>query len=645
MTEAEQKLVTQIINTEYQVAKTNKSMDTADYEESLDQLHSEHGRRDYEWMSDRATNEMASSYLVDLANGTNQYFQSRDYVEVALEGDKPDDKKRCAAIKKLINRSLNNRNIYHFQKDCRMRGIRSIMGWCWVEPVWEHDVTVVETEEEVPDVKWVMDPATGTEVGEQTTKKIKVPRKHIKKDQFNYVVHDPRMVFTDNSYVYSAREKDYVIIQDEVTYEELKAQKDEKGYINLEDVKNLTEGIETDTSKESYNKQPPADTKAKPAIPKWDRLRRFGKHYFIVKERDEYGNPTKIEDGLNPEGQKKDGAELVESIIEMVVSGSSHILIRKQPTPYIDCMGRPYRNLIRAMCYIDPSDDNGMSDGKYWRENQITINDIVNAALDRTKLSLMPTFLARRWSMEENDSVRWSPGGKILVDDISADLKEMKIDPNVAPALQMLGFFRADSQTVTANTPNAMGNVGDVKASTTATAFAGAEQRTNLRANFKSLVLEYTYYCELYWMDIQMTWQFAEPETAQALLGNDVYYFDPSGDYSYQPITSNIEQDASKNKKIQNYDQAIGRLSGMVEAIPQLLQVIGFMVGEQLKLMGHEMNEIGDMVEALMKAKPQGPNGEQVKDGKEPPTSNQAGMLQSPEEQNARGMVQAVKSA
>ena len=43
----------------------------------------------------------------------------------------------------------------------------------------------------------------------------------IVKDMFNYDVLDPRNVFTDSKYTYSAQDKDFIIIRSEKTYQDL----------------------------------------------------------------------------------------------------------------------------------------------------------------------------------------------------------------------------------------------------------------------------------------------------------------------------------------------------------------------------------------------------------------------------------------
>ena len=55
----------------------------------------------------------------------------------------------------------------------------------------------------------------------------------------------------------------------------------------------------------------------------------------------------------------------------------------------------------------------------------------------------------------------------------------------------------------------------------TATAVSTTENRTNLRSNYKSLTFEFTYNLNFYWMLQQMFYQFAEPETALLVMGDD----------------------------------------------------------------------------------------------------------------------------
>jgi hypothetical protein len=148
-----------------------------------------------------------------------------------------------------------------------------------------------------------------------------------------------------------------------------------------------------------------------------------------------------------------------------------------------------------------------------------------------------------------------------------------------------------------------------------------------------------------------MTWQFAEPETLQAMCGEDARYFDPKADYTFSPVSSNIEQEYNKAKKIQNYDQAIGRLTNLVQVVPEIIPVISHMITRQLELQGDEYQDIGEMMKKLSKAKPviEGQQGTPAPPAQtQPDMLNQRGTNQymyplSPQEEMVRGSMKGFR--
>jgi hypothetical protein len=180
--------------------------------------------------------------------------------------------------------------------------------------------------------------------------------------------------------------------------------------------------------------------------------------------------------------------------------------------------------------------------------------------------------------------------------------------------------------------------------STSATAVAGAEQRSNIRANYKSLTWEYTFQLDFYWIILQMTWQNARPKTAMKMMGKYAQFFDPDETYTYSPVTPAVESEFNKYRKIQLYDQTIGRLAGFSKTVPEVIPIIAHMIQRQLELQGDEYQDIAGMIEKLSKAKPQpepgeggGGGGEQPKNMRNLPVSNQTGTPQTEMEMGTRG--------
>jgi len=266
-----------------------------------------------------------------------------------------------------------------------------------------------------------------------------------------------------------------------------------------------------------------------------------------------------------------------------------------------------------------------MSDAKYDKELQIALNDTINLSNDRVKLATLPTLKARRYAMEDNDTLYFEPEHVMVVEDAN-DVTEFKIADNIQGALAQADLFIGKMQQVSSIYPTTMGNLPGA-ASTTATAIQGAEGRTNLRANYKSLTFEYTFLSEFYWMMLQMGYQFMRPETAMKIMGEDAQFFNPEADFHYQPVSSNIEQEYNKNQKVKNLDQMVGRLSGLVQFMPGIIFPILKMIELEFQLLGQESQTVLPYLLKVieMGMNPQGKQGEQASD-QSSPTSNQSGM-------------------
>jgi len=254
-------------------------------------------------------------------------------------------------------------------------------------------------------------------------------------------------------------------------------------------------------------------------------------------------------------------------------------------------------------------------------------------------LATFPTFIGSTLE-DENPDIYFEPEHLIKLRDPSPDaFREIKISSDTAGAMQQFGLFRGSMQQVSSVYPNTMGDPG--QADVTATAIAGADSRSNIRNNYKSMTKENTFHNEFYWMILNMTWQFMHPKTARKLMTRDeLLAFNPVGDYTYQPVTSNIELEYNKYKKVQQYDQTLGRLSGMVQALPELVPILAHIVGRQLELLGDEFQDVSDMIAKLGKAKPKQegaiPNNQPPDMGGATAISNQNGAEMQPQEMAAR---------
>lgn len=609
---AEDKYLKRIFD-EYDTSRRNKREADEEYESYIGLLDSERSEKDYDWMSDIRLPEFASHMLTQSSIDVDQYFQTRDFVEVYTEDEGDEALGNAQSAKELINRTLNQKHLSHYLKYVRAKNINHLNGFVYALCWWEYEERFEKIGTEVVSVP--------TEDGSIEIQQRDVIGKVVVKDRFNYEPLDPRNVFTDNRYVYSIQDKSFIIIRTEKTIQELK---DEGIYENLD---NLKPPDETDTSKETYNKDDNQEVKNNQMV---DVLDRYGKEWCIVKKRED-GYPSEVEPGYDDDGNRKEGAELHEVIATFIVSNNIKKLIGFRPTWARDAYGTPYKPIIRGLCYVHPSKDHGVGDGKYSREIQVAIDDTFNMSNDRTMLATMPVMKGKRHSIEDNSTVYWQPGHTIELND-TEDLKEMKIDDNINGSLNQMSILTGKMQQVTSIFPTTMGNVG--AASTTATAIAGAEQRTNIRTNYKSMTFEYTFLTELYWMIQHMTYVFAQPETGVRLMGEKVYQFNPGRDYYYKPVSQSIESEHSKRAKVQSWTQVLGYITQIQH--PDVIKLVNYVTGQIFTYLGDEFVNFKNNL--LDEKKPmEGGAGQLNALGS--PTTNQSGVPQSGLEQNTRQVI------
>lgn len=640
--DVEDQITSIVIDNEYFTAKTNRQYDNEEYESFIDLFDAERSEKDYDWMSDISLPEFTSHMLTQSSIDVAQYFKTRDFIEVYVEDEGDEAKGSADAAKELINRTLNQKHLHHYPKYVRAKTINHLVGSVYLECWWEQELNpmVVGQEERIVDLD--VD-ELGNEITDLTTQ---IPARGIEVvdieeevpviDRFNYDVIDPRNVFTDNSYVYTLQDKPFIIIRSEKTLNELYVDADRHGYFNLDKLvdKDTKEDIatdETETSSETYNKEDEHIKINLKGNKPFDILRRYGLFWVKVTERDGKGVPVKAEPGIDADGNILKSAELQETIITHAVSGSTKVLIGFNLTPYLDADGVPYKPIIRGLCYVHPSRDNGAGDGKYSRELQIAIDDTFNMSNDRVRLATIPTFKGKKYELDDNDSVYMEPGHTIPLNHPD-DLQEIVISDNINGSLQQLSMLTGGMDKVMSIYPTTMGST-PVAASTTATAVAGAESRTDMRSNYKAMTFENTAAFELYWMIQQMTYAFAKEPTARKLMGNKLKDFDPRKDYYYRPVSASIETDQSKDIKIQRAIQLYGYTTNVQH--PDAVKVINSLLKKVYELWGDEfVNIAGNLFD---EAVPMEQGAPVQTEGMALPTSNQSGLPQSMAEQSVRG--------
>jgi len=107
----ERHLTSMIINDEFATAKSNQDYEITEFERIIDKIENIRAEKNYEWQSDINLGLMVSHLLTEQADWAAQEFQSRDFCDILLEGDKPDDALKAKAAKIVINKLLNVRRI------------------------------------------------------------------------------------------------------------------------------------------------------------------------------------------------------------------------------------------------------------------------------------------------------------------------------------------------------------------------------------------------------------------------------------------------------------------------------------------------------------------------------------------------------
>jgi len=617
--EVEKRVAEAVIGKEWETAKRNKNTESDEFKDAVNLLDSVREPKQYEWMSDVRLPEFTARFLTQASIDANQYFTTREFTEVYIE-DKSDKALNAAeATKELINRTLNQKHLYHYPKYMRGKNINNLAGRVYARVWWEKkykevvsgEVAIVDGEEfDITDEELVM-------------------------DRFNYDILSPDQVFTTNEYSYSLQQKSWVFIHDEVTVHSLYEDEEDMGYFNLKKVQELSTQDETEVSKNTYNKNtnetPPQAKVHYDLFKVFDRVERYGKFWCVVKERDENDYPIDIVPGIDQFGKRKKGAVLLETIMTFVISGSSKVLIRFQPTPYINADGEPFKPLIRGLCYIHPTKDIGFGDGSISRELQLAIDDTFNISNDRVQLATLPTMKVNSFEAEDNPDIFIEPGHTIPLESVD-NLEELVISDDIQGALAQGAQLRQSLNQAMAVFPTTMGDVPG-EATTTATAVASGGEKTDLRSNYKALTFENTFLVELYEMIQQLTWTFASPETGEKLMGEKVVNFDPTLNYFYKPVSQAIEPEYAKANKIKLLTQIFGYVVNIPH--PDTVKVVNYIVGKMMTLMGDEFENYKEkMFNEQVPIQTQTQNVEQ--EGF--PTTNEQGIPQSAAEQGVRGL-------
>ena len=628
-------LCDQLINDEVMISESNQEDSNSDFEECMDLLGAERSEKNYDWMSDIRIPEFASHMLTQSSLDVGQYFQTREFVSAYLEDNSEDAKLNAEAATELINRTLNQKHLYHYLKFVRGKGICNLVGRvyakCWWEQVTDRQVVGTETKYRATGYDVDGNPiTTDFQVAEMEPYYEEIEGDVPIIDRFNYDIWDQRNVFTDNSYVYSLQDKQWVTFRSEATLVELENMAEANGYFNLNKLKDIKPATKTKFKSEAADKDENFDPVTS-SIPKhYEIYERYGKFWMMPDK-------TGIKAiGIDNEGKPKKKAVFEEAIITIAVSTDKKCLIGFKPTPYIDARGFTYRPILRGLCYVHLTEDGGLGDGKYSKELQIAIDDTFNISQDRVQLATIPTIKANKYTNEDNTTMYFEPGHRMEVANVD-DVQEFKISDNITGALQQISMLTDKMQQVDSIQPPQMGDTG--AASTTATAFAGAFRATGERTNYKSLTFENTFLTEMYWMIQQMTFVFAKPETGIQLMGDKVYDFDPNKDYWYKAVSQTIEPEHSKAAKRNELSTIIGYLGQIAPMHPDGVRLLNYALSKFFMLFGDEHSDIASRL--MDERVPiQSETGISMLPGGQTPVSNQNQIPMSGPEQDVRGLAQ-----
>ena len=126
-----------LLDGEYALNKKNRADEDAEFDSYIDLLDSVREPKQYDWMSDVRLPEFVSHVLTQASIDADQYFKTRDFVEAYLEDASDEAKANADAAKECINRTLNQRHLYHYQKYMRGKLLNNLVGKVYVRCWWE----------------------------------------------------------------------------------------------------------------------------------------------------------------------------------------------------------------------------------------------------------------------------------------------------------------------------------------------------------------------------------------------------------------------------------------------------------------------------------------------------------------------------
>ena len=347
----------------------------------------------------------------------------------------------------------------------------------------------------------------------------------------------------------------------------------------------LTQDTETDAANKTENKNTAAGKKYERIIQKYDPdiniLERWGKWPVVF---DENGMPHS---GIDDDGNMMEGAEIMETIITVANIKSGKVLIRFQPNTR-EHGGYGFRPMVRMLCYVHPTKDRGIGDGKYGYGLQNAINDNFNMVNDRTNIATYPTIKKKKFALIDNDTLQFGPEHVMELENLD-DIDMMNIPDAPQGAYNQGAILFQKLQQVHATFTTDMGGFPQRREAVTTTMMAA--EKSNTRNTLVNLTVEHTGLAEFYDMLLKISGMFMQPETLMNILGELTYFFDPEVEYNFTPVSTAILTENSKENKIAMLDQLIGRLVNVPN--PRVFAIINMLMKEVFELMGKEYAQYG----------------------------------------------------
>ncbi len=561
------------------------------------------------WMSNTVLPEFQTEMTVQSGIEAAQEFRRRDFVEIYHESK--DDKHRLAgeANKEGINRTLNQKHLHYFQKRMRASGLKNISGKVYYRCKWERKTLKRTTIE--PQIIPLENPVEGGQ--QQAVVPTEVTTEEVLFDRFNLDVLDPRNVFVSPEYTYSLNDKKRVSVRYDTDIGEMKLNEELMEYINLDKVEEGLKGEgggKTGVVKGDESEPEPQEYE-------WTALKTFEvvevhlKDWVLVAK-----DEVSIMPGVDNEGTRVKGAVLMKIIKSYATINDKKILVRYQRYPYRDPFGNPYNPIVMGKCYIHPTNDLGFGDGKASYPLEIARNGLFNMGINRVTLATLPVLKAATQSAQEfRRTWQFEPNGIFEAYDPN-DLQEFQLSDDITGVNNIMSILTASQQASSATYDPTQGKLP--LASTSATATAASEGRTDARSFYKGLTYNNTALVEIYDRIIWMTWQFALPESAEKIFGDKIYDFNPYLEHTFKTVTESLETESSKQAKVAILDSMFMQSSQIQNK--NTLKQLNYIFTKKAKLLGDEYEDVNDVLfdeaEEFVAAGGQGsqaaPGGQQV---------------------------------